>query len=65
MNNELDKYTLKCTGPTTLQVECDTIILRERSMDLIIDVPTETIKSIDYLILNGIKFSRLPSIEED
>lgn len=65
MSNELDRHTITCTGPTTLQVECDTIILRERSMDLVIDVPTEKIKAIDYLILNGIKFSRLPSTDED
>lgn len=67
MNKE-QQYNLECTleyiRPRTLQINCDTITLKDRSIDLTINIPTEKIKQFDYLIVNGIEFNNLSSIKE-
>lgn len=63
MNKE-EYYTLECTRPKTLQIDCDIITLKERTTDLTINIPTEKIERFDYLILNGIKFINLNSIKD-
>ena len=44
--------------PDTLTIECEHIYLHQTSMDLKIEVQTEKIEQIDYLIINGIKFKK-------
>ena len=64
MEKEQQYTLLECTRPRTLQIDCDTITLKDKSVDLTINIPTEKIEQFDYLILNGIQFSNLSSIKD-
>lgn len=53
-----EELTLCTPRDRYLIIECEHIYLHQTSIDLEIEVPTEKIEQIDYLIINGIKFKK-------
>lgn len=39
-----------------LILDCDNIHLHHRSLDLTIDIPSEKIKDLNSIVINGVKF---------
>ena len=44
--------------PKNFIINCDSIYLNQKSIDLEIQIPTEKIEAFDCLIINGIKFKK-------
>ena len=50
----------------SLIVNCDKITLNNTKLELKVDVPTTSVKSIDKLVINGVEFIKnSPSLLED
>lgn len=54
----MEEYELYEPSYNILTIECEHIYLHQTSIDLKIEIPTEKIEQIDYLIINGIKFNK-------
>lgn len=44
--------------PKNLYIECASIYLKQKSIDLEIQIPTQKVEQFDTLIINGIKFKK-------
>lgn len=44
--------------PRNLFIECDSICLNQRSIDLEIQIPTRKVEEFDFIIINGVKFKK-------
>ncbi len=50
---------LKTDLPNTLIIECDKICIKQKDLELNIEIDTSKIERFDYIIINGVKFQKL------
>lgn len=50
-------FSIHAMQPNTLHIDCECIILAQKSIDLEIDI-THALENTDTIIVNGIKFTR-------
>lgn len=50
---------LKTDLPNTLIIECDKICIKQKDLELNVEIDTSKIERFDYIIINGIKFQKL------
>lgn len=57
MDDEIKIYSIE-NILNTLVVECNSIYLHQKDIDLKIEVPKEKIERFEYLVINGITFKK-------
>ncbi len=50
---------LKNDLPNTLTIECDKVCIKQKDLELNVEIDTSKIERFDYIIINGIKFRKL------
>lgn len=58
VSGNMEENTLRNPGYNTLTIDCEHIYLHQTSIDLKIEIPKEKLEQFDYLIINGIKYSK-------
>ena len=56
--DDADAHKIRPLEKPTLYIDCDTITLNQKAIDLNISLQKEIINKFDSIIINGIKFNK-------